>query len=137
MSNEHTLLVAILDIGREDTVATVGLVALTSDANPIRRWKDLADAPTNGIAVQFVSGPPNEGAPEKQIGVWRFDAFVPDGVEGLESTILDRLHVVLTQQALEAKSIDCSVRRLVRRDNTALAANGRRMTQDYRLTLTR
>lgn len=130
-------MVAILDIGRADIAPTVSLVALTGDANPIRRWKDLADAPTQGIAVQFVSGPPNEGAPEKQIGVWRFDSFVPEGAEGLESTLLDRLHTVLTQQALQTEGLDCSVRRLVRRDNTALASNGRRMTQDYRLSLTR
>ena len=110
-NNEYDLILAIMEVGRGDTVPDVGLVALTGKTVPIVRWRDLVQIVNKPpiVAAQVFSADRSSGAPEKLLCGVQFDAIVLHGSEGLESQMADRIEEIMTVTTLLAEGLDVQV----------------------------
>ncbi len=138
-NNEYDLLLAILEIGRADTGAG-GLVLLTGGkTNPIIRWRDRRREGNEPpiIACHVFSADRNTGAPEKLICGVQFDSIAPEGSEGLESRLADRLDEVMGVTNFLGEGLDVDPREGQRRPLDDLEEGRRRLNSDFTMTMKR
>jgi len=138
LANIHDLKLAIYEIARKDTVATVGLVDLTGKTFPVvpRGGEIDKDLPT--VAMFVTSAPVSSQTPKKRLARVNLDIRVKeDDVDGLEETIADRLEFLLNNAAFTTEGLDVKPRELDRLDLTQLAPDGEvRKGVDYHMELT-
>ena len=138
MANEHSLLLATMQIGRDDAGGG-SLTSLTGKAVPIVRWEDIGRSGREPpiIAAYVVLANPNAGAPAKLEMLLQLDTIVPDDSEGLEAIIADRLEAVLTTPNYSAKSLDLTATFRSRRSNSGLEEGRRRITTEFDVSMKR
>jgi len=138
-NNEYDLLLAIMEVGRADTVPTDGLTDLTGKTVPIIRWQDRTVTGNEPpiVAIAIVSATPSQGAPEKLFVTVQFDAIVERGSEGLEARIADRILEVMTVQNFAAESLDVAVDLRQRRSLDGLEEGRRRLSMDVDMAMKR
>lgn len=138
LANTYDLKLAIYEIARQDTVATVGLVDLTGKTIPVVPRGDEIEQDLPTIAMFVTSAPVSAKTPERRLARVNFDIRVKeDDVDGLEETIADRLRSLLTFTGLAAEGLDVAPRELDRFDLTQLAPDGEiRKGVDYHMELT-
>lgn len=135
MAGFHELYVATIALGRAD-VGAGSLTVLTGQTRPIVRWGDPVERAIPRIAVRFIDAPRRRGIPDGWDVLGQFDILVPKESDGLESTLADRLEVVLTCKAFKTKSVNTTARERRRSDTTELAEAGEvRLTVDYEFRL--
>lgn len=136
MANEHDVLTAWLQIGREDTAATVGLVALVGRASPIVTYGSIELAELPVIVLPFMpTSSVFGGAPYRRPGTWHVEARVPHQSLKLGYQMLDRLEEVTNYAAFAALGLDVQVRPGARSPEAPGEVPGYRLIADYRLTV--
>ena len=139
MTGPLALMTAIMDIAAADTAPSVGVVALTGKADPVRRTKAAMESDPPVVGIIMLGGERGSGVPDTWRPRVRLDIFVPLGVgsDALEETLADRLQkFVMTTPLLGAKGIDATAHEVTRLDTTdLLAGDGFRLTCEYEVRL--
>lgn len=138
LPNVYDLKLAIYEIARKDTVASVGLVDLTGKTFPVVPRGDEIDQDLPTVAMFVTSAPISTKTPEQRLARVNFDIRVKESdADGLEETIADRLRTLMTFSGLSAEGVDVAPRELDRFDLSQLAPDGEiRKGVDYHMELT-
>lgn len=135
-TNNHDLKLAMMEVARADTGAG-GLADMTGKAVPLKRDRSPDELDPPEMAVFVVDAATAAGAPETMAAVLQVDIAVPDGSEGLEERLADRLEEVMSQPALLAEGVDAALSGWRRRDLSDWEASGRRIVVEAQVRYAR
>lgn len=146
MANEHSVVLAIMNIGRLDTGGS-GLVPLTGGKIvPIVQWADLARADDEGadaghdppiVTVMTVTGDAGTGTTDFLDMVVQVDAWANRRAEGLDAQMMDRVEQILTGPNFKIQLLDVGVGKGQRRRLDEFESGRKRLSQDYFLLVRR
>jgi hypothetical protein len=146
MPNEHSVILAIMNIGRADT-GLGGIVPLTGGKTvPIVQFADVARADDEGAAVEHkppivtvttITGDPGTGTTDFLGVVVQVDAWANRRSEGLDAQMMDRMEQILTGPNFTTEGLDVGVSRGQRRRLDEIESGRHRLSQDYFLLVRR
>jgi len=146
MPNEHSVVLAIMNIGRADT-GVGGMVPLTGGKTvPIVQFADLARADDEGAAAEHkppiatvttITGDAGTGTTDFLGVVVQVDTWASRRSEGLDAQMMDRIEQIMTGPNFKIQLLDVGVSKGQRRRLDEIESGRHRLSQDYFLLVRR